>query len=79
MVRKMKAIYHILNQFNQRDGGRVLIGECWMPVSSPHTTSDPQSVQYHFNLPHYRPQTSRTSKALSQRGHIKQAPLFHQP
>ena len=32
MVRKMKAIYHILNQFNQRDGGRVLIGECWMPT-----------------------------------------------
>merc|ERR1719153_1459440 len=33
MVRKMKAIYHILNQFNQRDGGRVLIGECWMPTA----------------------------------------------
>jgi len=32
MVRKMKAIYHILNQFNRRDGGRVLIGECWMPT-----------------------------------------------
>merc|ERR1719427_1036711 len=31
-VRKMKAIYHILNQFNQRDGDRVLIGECWMPT-----------------------------------------------
>jgi len=32
-VRKMKAIYHILNQFNKRDGGRVLIGECWMPTA----------------------------------------------
>jgi len=32
VVRKMKAVYHILNQFNQRDGGRVLIGECWMPT-----------------------------------------------
>jgi len=31
-VRKMKAVYHILNQFSQRDGGRVLIGECWMPT-----------------------------------------------
>jgi len=32
MVRKMKAVYYILNQFNQREGGHVLIGECWMPT-----------------------------------------------
>merc|ERR1719158_1540135 len=32
-VRKMKAVYHVLNMFNQRDGGRVLIGEAWMPTS----------------------------------------------
>merc|ERR1712110_91679 len=32
-VRKMKAVYHVLNMFNQRDGGRVLIGEAWMPAS----------------------------------------------
>ncbi|XP_023320179.1 V-type proton ATPase 116 kDa subunit a-like isoform X3 [Eurytemora carolleeae] len=32
-VRKMKAIYHILNQFSLRDAQRVLIGECWMPTS----------------------------------------------
>jgi len=31
-VRKMKAIYHILNQFSQ-DAQRVLIGECWMPTA----------------------------------------------
>ena len=31
-VRKMKAVYHVLNMFNQRDGGRVLIGEAWMPA-----------------------------------------------
>ena len=29
----MKAVYHILNQFSLRDAQRVLIGECWMPVS----------------------------------------------
>jgi len=29
-VRKMKAVYHILNQFSG-DQGQVLIGECWMP------------------------------------------------
>ena len=29
-VRKMKAVYHVLNMFNQRDGGRVLIGDAWM-------------------------------------------------
>merc|ERR1719427_896553 len=28
----MKAIYHILNQFNQRDGGRVMVGEGWLPT-----------------------------------------------
>ena len=50
MVRKMKAIYHILNQFNQRDGGRVLIGECWMPVSSPHTTSHVVPNLYNITL-----------------------------
>merc|ERR1719481_2194154 len=32
-VRKMKAVYHVLNMFSQRDGGRVLIGEAWMPTS----------------------------------------------
>jgi len=32
LVRKMKAVYYILNQFNQREGGHVLIGECWMPT-----------------------------------------------
>ena len=32
-VRKMKAVYHVLNMFNQRDGGRVLIGEAWMPTA----------------------------------------------
>jgi V-type H+-transporting ATPase subunit a len=32
-VRKMKAVYHVLNMFSQRDGGRVLIGEAWMPSS----------------------------------------------
>ena len=32
-VRKMKAVYHILNQFSLRDAQRVLIGECWMPVA----------------------------------------------
>jgi len=32
-VRKMKAVYHILNQFSFRDAQRVLIGECWMPVA----------------------------------------------
>merc|ERR1719285_658111 len=31
-VRKMKAVYHILNQFSFRDAQRVLIGECWMPT-----------------------------------------------
>merc|ERR1719300_882222 len=35
-VRKMKAVYHVLNMFNQRDGGRVLIGEAWMPTSDSH-------------------------------------------
>jgi len=32
-VRKMKAVYHVLNMFNQRDGGRVLIGDAWMPTA----------------------------------------------
>jgi len=32
-VRKMKAVYHVLNMFSQRDGGRVLIGEAWLPTS----------------------------------------------
>ncbi len=32
-VRKMKAVYHILNQFSLRDAQRVLIGECWMPTA----------------------------------------------
>jgi len=32
-VRKMKAIYHVLNQFSLRDAQRVLIGECWMPTA----------------------------------------------
>jgi len=32
-VRKMKAIYHILNQFSLRDSQRVLIGDCWMPTA----------------------------------------------
>lgn len=35
-VRKMKAVYHVLNMFSQRDGGRVLIGEAWMPTSDSH-------------------------------------------
>ena len=32
-VRKMKAIYFVLNMFSQRDGGRVLIGEAWLPTA----------------------------------------------
>lgn len=32
-VRKMKAVYHILNLFSLRDAQRVLIGECWLPKS----------------------------------------------
>merc|ERR1719430_2626537 len=32
-VRKMKAVYHVLNMFSRRDGGRVLIGEAWLPTS----------------------------------------------
>eukprot|EP00092_Neocalanus_flemingeri_P001102 GFUD01001175.1.p1 GENE.GFUD01001175.1~~GFUD01001175.1.p1 ORF type:complete len:874 (+),score=218.49 GFUD01001175.1:2161-4782(+) len=32
-VRKMKAVYHVLNMFSQRDGGRVLIGEAWLPTA----------------------------------------------
>lgn len=36
-VRKMKAVYHVLNMFSRRDGGRVLIGEAWLPTSDlPH-------------------------------------------
>jgi len=47
-VRKMKAIYHILNQFSS-DKGQVLIGECWMPTGDiPHIrasiTSQAQAV-----------------------------------
>ena len=39
-VRKMKAVYHVLNMFNQRDGGRVLIGEAWMPTSDSREIRD---------------------------------------
>jgi len=47
-VRKMKAVYHILNQFTS-DKGQVLIGECWMPTRDiPHIrasiTSQAQAV-----------------------------------
>jgi len=35
-VRKMKAVYHVLNMFSQRDGGRVLIGEAWLPTADIH-------------------------------------------
>ncbi|KAH8334522.1 V-type proton ATPase 116 kDa subunit a1 [Drosophila kikkawai] len=39
MVRKMKAIYHILNYFNPDVTGKCLIGEGWVP------TNDIQTVQ----------------------------------
>ena len=46
----MKAIYHILNQFNQRDGGRVLIGECWMPVRCFSDIRELESIPFSMNL-----------------------------
>jgi len=39
-VRKMKAVYHILNLFSLRDAQRVLIGECWMPTADIGKISD---------------------------------------
>jgi len=39
-VRKMKAVYHILNLFSLRDAQRVLIGECWMPTGDIGKISD---------------------------------------
>ena len=32
-TRKMKSIYHILNQFSLREGQRVLVGEGWLPTA----------------------------------------------
>ena len=32
-TRKMKSVYHTLNQFSLREGQRVLVGEGWMPTS----------------------------------------------
>ena len=31
-VRKMKSVYHILNQFSLREGARVMLGEGWLPT-----------------------------------------------
>ena len=30
-IRKMKSVYHILNQFSLREGQMVMIGEGWIP------------------------------------------------
>jgi len=32
-ARKMKSVYHILNQFSLREGQRVLVGEGWLPTA----------------------------------------------
>ena len=32
-TRKMKSVYHILNQFSLREGQRVLVGEGWLPTA----------------------------------------------
>ena len=31
-VRKMKSVYHVLNQFSLREGARVMLGEGWLPT-----------------------------------------------
>lgn len=31
MIRKMKAIYHTLNMFNNDVSKKCMIGECWVP------------------------------------------------
>ncbi|EDW88100.1 V-type proton ATPase 116 kDa subunit a1 [Drosophila yakuba] len=40
MVRKMKAIYHILNFFNPDVTGKCLIGEGWVPTNDISTVQD---------------------------------------
>ncbi|KAH8325716.1 hypothetical protein KR067_004987 [Drosophila pandora] len=40
MVRKMKAIYHILNYFNPDVTGKCLIGEGWVPTNDILTVQD---------------------------------------
>lgn len=33
----MKAVYHVLNMFNIDVSGKVMIGECWVPVGELNT------------------------------------------
>lgn len=40
MVRKMKAIYHTLNMFNDDVTKKCLIGECWAPVNDLPTVQE---------------------------------------